>query len=414
MAFTVLNDPASATADGPAAAEARAQLAHWAERVNEHVELLYPAAPVGCGQAGSPLLAYGCTTDCAAGIEGTAESAPHSACRGASGPSSAPAPAAARLHAALTAPVRYLVGSGGRRWRPGLMMAVIDLLGGDSEHFGPLVASMELAHTGSLMVDDVEDGAPLRRGRDTAHITFGTATAINAGTSAYLALDRAVRLTVPHDMELRARLYGAYLAALRAAHAGQALDIQGHRAEMEQAVLTGDARPVLDAVRLTHRLKSGAMVGAGFEAAALVCAAGPRQRAALMGFGSAIGTAYQITDDVADLEGVVRDGEVTKQVGEDLCNGKVTMPLAHAVTRLPRADMTRLWEAVRDGGAEGPTVMRAAQELRDCGALSACVQEAEALVTAAWSRLQPTLPPAAETPTLLKLARCVIQGNRIA
>ncbi|OKI00377.1 hypothetical protein A6A06_22560 [Streptomyces sp. CB02923] len=361
------------------------------------MERLYPGTPAGCRDAGSPLMAYDCggePTDCSG--------------------DPAHARVGGRLHAALTEPVRYLVGAGGGRWRPGLMMAVIEVLGGDSEHFGPLVASMELAHTGSLMVDDVEDGASLRRGRATVHTAFGTSTALNAGTFAYFTLDRAVRLTVPEDLVLRARLYDAYLAALRAAHAGQALDIQGHRTEMDQAVRTEDAEPALEAVRLTHRLKSGAMVGAGLEAAALVCGVDDRQRTALVAFGSAIGTAYQITDDVADLEGVVRDGVVTKQVGEDLHNGKVTMPLAHAVARLPRRRLAPLWHAVRDGRADRTTVLGAAAELRDCGALEACVREAQSLVAETWSRLEPMLPQVPGTRMLLDMARHVVQVNRIA
>ncbi|MCY0924045.1 polyprenyl synthetase family protein [Streptomyces sp. H27-G5] len=88
-----------------------------------------------------------------------------------------------RLHHALVMPVRYLVEAGGARWRPQLLLAVIDLLGGDSTRYLPLAAAMEVMHTGSLMVDDVQDQATLRRGRTPAHAVFGPASTINAGTA---------------------------------------------------------------------------------------------------------------------------------------------------------------------------------------------------------------------------------------
>ncbi|MFD0355476.1 polyprenyl synthetase family protein [Streptomyces sp. NPDC127110] len=70
-----------------------------------------------------------------------------------------------RLHAALVAPVRHLFDGGGRRWRPRLMAAVVEALGADSRPYGPLMAACELIHTGSLMIDGIQDEAPLRRGR---------------------------------------------------------------------------------------------------------------------------------------------------------------------------------------------------------------------------------------------------------
>ncbi|MEH0450208.1 polyprenyl synthetase family protein, partial [Streptomyces sp. B21-102] len=139
------------------------------------------------------------------------------------------------------------------------------------------------------------------------------------------------------------------LSALRAAHAGQGLDLEGHREEMDAAVAAGRGQQVLDLVRLTHRLKSGAPVRACMETGALLAGAGPDVLAAMGSFGEVVGTSYQIVDDVLDLEGVVRRGKATKRAGEDLFNGKVTLPLAHAVDLLPPTQMKRLWNGLRDG-----------------------------------------------------------------
>ncbi|MFE5792650.1 polyprenyl synthetase family protein [Streptomyces sp. NPDC056503] len=316
-----------------------------------------------------------------------------------------------RLQRALSAPIRHLVEASGRRWRPVLSWETVRLLGGDGERCGPLMAAMELLHTGSLIVDDVQDGSPLRRGRPTVHQVFGAPTALNAGTAAYFLWERAVQLTFPEDAARAGELRALLLAALRAGHAGQALDLQGHREEMDQAVAGGDPGVVLDLVRLTHRLKSGVPAASGMEMAAVVTGAAPELRTALAAFGSAVGTAYQIADDVADLRGVTQAGAPTKLTAEDLRNGKVSMPLAHAVGRLPRPRLDPLWRRVRDGSLEGTALVRAAGELEDCGAVAACREEADRLLHDAWLRLSPLLPEAGRRP-LYDLAVLIVRGRQ--
>jgi geranylgeranyl pyrophosphate synthase len=317
----------------------------------------------------------------------------------------------ARVHGGMVAPLRRLIDLGGRRWRPGLVLHAIDVLGGDAERLGPLVAAMEVTHAGSLVVDDVEDEAPVRRGRPTAHMRFGTATAVNAGTASYFTLNRALSACLPDDHVLRGRVLGCYLTALMAAHTGQGLDIQSHTREMDDALATGDNRLLLACIRQTHRLKSGAVEGAFLEIAAMACAATPRTQEALGAFGTEMGTAYQISDDVADLRGVRRAGTPTKAIGEDLCNGKVTMPLAHAVALLPPDRIRALWHRVRDGGERPDTVHRAVAELERCGALEACAREARQTLERTWCQLRPLLPPSPDADVLYRITRHVIERN---
>lgn len=319
-----------------------------------------------------------------------------------------------RLHAALIDPVRYLIDAGGQRWRHGLMLLVVDVLGGDSEHFAPLAAAVEAIHTGSLVVDDVEDEADLRRGQPAAHHVFGIPLALNAATAAYFAFDTAIRATASHDAVLRTALYETYLTALKAAHAGQALDLQGHGSEMDRALSCGDAEALLSCVRLTHRLKSGAVVGASLRMAGQVTGAGEELCDALFAFGSAVGTAYQITDDVADLRGARRAGKATKRIGEDLRNGKVTMPLAHAVTLLPREEAARMWGRVREASVDDPAVEKMRARLEECGALDACMTEADGLLTLTWRQLAPLLPASSRAELVPAMAKHIVRGHRIA
>ncbi|WP_320784548.1 polyprenyl synthetase family protein [Streptomyces sp. CRN 30] len=202
-----------------------------------------------------------------------------------------------------------------------------------------------------------------------------------------------------------------YTAALLAAHAGQSLDIQGHAHQMDLAVAAADPRPLLETLRLTHRLKSGAVEGACLRIAALAGGASPAVQHALNEYGTAVGCAYQISDDVCDLTGVPRAGQATKRVGEDLLNGKVTMPLAHAVGLLPRRRTRHLWDEVARG-TDAAGVRRIAEELRACGAVDACADEALSTLERAWRRLAPLLPDTADdNEALHAIARHAIRRN---
>ncbi|MCW5250396.1 MULTISPECIES: polyprenyl synthetase family protein [unclassified Streptomyces] len=313
-----------------------------------------------------------------------------------------------RVHTALIAPVRGTVDHGGRRWRPRLAATVVEALGADSRRYGPLWAACELLHTGSLIVDDIQDDAPLRRGRPSAHLVHGTATAINAGTMAYFSMYRAVRRTLPADGPLRTAVYETYLDALQSAHTGQALDIQGHHEEMAAALDTGDTAVLEQLVILTHRLKSGEPVAGAFRIAALVAGAGPAECDALAALGRAVGTAYQITDDVADLRCAGPGGTAAKRPGEDLLNGKVTHPLVRAVALLPRDEARRLWKEVRSG-PDPDGAARAARRVADSGALDLCAAEARRMVRDAWEAVAALLPV---SPSSLSLGRLCAEALR--
>lgn len=301
------------------------------------------------------------------------------------------------LHASLVSPVRHATAGLGRSWRSYVSMAAIELFGVDSEPYRPLVAAAELLHTGCLMIDDVEDRSPLRRGRPAAHVVFGDAVVVNAGTAAYFALDRVLNRVLPDDDALRLRVYQIYLRALRAGHGGQAIDIAGHRAAMDEAVETGDAEALLRRVRSGHWLKTAAPVRGLAEIGALVAGAREEQFRALGEYFDAVGLAYQISDDVMDLRGLTAPAEgggraATKHTAEDLRAGKVTMPLAHAVALLPPRRTRELWYSVRDGDADEATVAAAAASLEECGAVAACTGEAQGLVERTWKPLRDLVP----------------------
>ncbi|WP_123670473.1 polyprenyl synthetase family protein [Actinocorallia herbida] len=304
---------------------------------------------------------------------------------------------AADLHAALVRPLRHAADGLGKSLRAYIATAAIELFGVDSEPYRPLLGAIEVLHTGNLIVDDVEDRSPTRRGVPSVHSVYGDAAAINAGTAAYFVLDQVLRDVLPDDDLLRRHVYETYLRVMRAGHAGQALDIAGHRAAMDAAVETGDAEALLRRIRTVHLLKTATPVRGLAEIGALIAGATGDTYRALGAYFEAVGLAYQISDDVMDLRGLTAPdpagGRVaTKHAAEDLHAGKVTMPLAHAVALVPRGLVREIWHTVRDGRADTQAVREIAAVLEGHGAVQACTDEARGLVDRAWQPLQGLLP----------------------
>lgn len=301
-----------------------------------------------------------------------------------------------RLHATLVQPVRHLLDIPGRAWRPYAGIAVMCLFGVDPEPYRPLAAAPELLHTASMIIDDIQDNSPLRRGRTAVHELFGTPAAITAGTTAYFAFDPILDRIPQHDPATMLRCHRIYLRGLRAGHAGQSLDLAGHREVFEQAVVSGDNRRLLEQLRMAHRLKTGVPVGCIAEAAAVLAGADEEQIRAVSHYFAAVGTVYQISDDVADLDGVstaedLSRGRTAKVPAEDLLNGEVTYPVAHAIALLDAPDRRRLRDALYLRTPEGAA--RAAEFLAHSGALEACAAETKDMIDQAWTALGPLLPP---------------------
>ncbi|MFI8983636.1 polyprenyl synthetase family protein [Streptomyces antimycoticus] len=300
-----------------------------------------------------------------------------------------------RLYQAVAAPVLHLLDNPGRSWRPYVAAAVLCLLGADPERYRPLTAVTELLHVSALVIDDIQDNSPTRRGRPSVHEIFGTAPAITAGTLGYYTFDALIQRVPQADAATMLRIYRLYLRDLRAAHAGQALDLAGHHTAFDQAVATGDARPLLDQIRTAHRLKTGMLVRSTAEVSAILGGADETQLDAICAYFEAVGIAYQITDDVFDLYGQCtpdehQQGITTRSPAEDLRNGEVTYPVAHATRLLDTTDRQRLRDALRQRSGTG--ALQASDLLMRCGAVDACTAEARELVDTTWDALAPPAP----------------------
>ncbi len=224
------------------------------------------------------------------------------------------------LSAPLFEAMRYSVMAGGKRLRPILLLAATDTVGGDASISISAACALEFIHTYSLIHDDLPamDDDDLRRGKPTCHKVFGEALAILAGdgllTFAFEVLGRqAVQDGVDPETVSKVIFVLARAAGVKGMVVGQAVDVLMENSEIDGSQLA-----------FIHRHKTGALIKASVEIGGLLGGADQYQLDALSSYGEALGLAFQIVDDLLDIEG---DQEIIgKPVGSDLAKNKATYP----------------------------------------------------------------------------------------
>lgn len=211
--------------------------------------------------------------------------------------------------------MRYSLLAGGKRLRPILLLEICRLCGGDVEAAMPFACAVEMIHTYSLIHDDLPcmDNDDLRRGRPTNHKVYGEATAVLAGdcllTSAFELMLEAQG--VPEDRVLRATACLAKAAGGRGMVGGQALDMAGE----------GHALSLAEVEEL-QALKTGALICAAAEMGCILAGGDEQVRCAVRRFAQKLGLAFQIRDDILDVEG--DSATLGKPVGSDARSEKTT------------------------------------------------------------------------------------------
>ena len=287
-----------------------------------------------------------------------------------------------QLARTLIAPVREITDRGGKAWRSYAALACCDVVLGDSRKFAEWLAFPEFMHVGSLIVDDVQDKSTVRRGGPTAHMKYGEALAINAGTAAYFMGERLLRRALVSD-PVKLALYELYFEALREGHAGQAIDLDGLEAFVGPALETGDFATLEQRVLAIHRLKTAAPAGALARMGALAGGGSKTQIEAVGRYFDALGLAFQIVDDVLNLRGFAGG---LKQTAEDIMHGKVTLPVVRAFSQLTPGERARLWALV---ARRSEDTAEAVALIEKAGALDSCLADARTLVEDAWTALTP-------------------------
>ena len=226
----------------------------------------------------------------------------------------------------------HIISGGGKRLRPMLVVLAARAceIKGDAQV--EAAAFIEFIHTATLLHDDVVDGSSLRRGRDTANRVFGNQASVLVGDFVYSrAFQMMAALGVQAVMEVMAE-------ATNVIAEGEVLQLMNARDPD-----TTEERYLEVIYRKTAKLFE-----AGAEVAAVLAGVAPEVRGSLAAYGRHLGTAYQLVDDVLDYRSNPK--ERGKNLGDDLAEGKPTLPLIHALKHGTEAQRAAIREAIRRGG----------------------------------------------------------------
>jgi geranylgeranyl diphosphate synthase type II len=224
----------------------------------------------------------------------------------------------------------YSLFAGGKRLRPILCIASAEAAGGEARDVLPVACAIELIHTYSLIHDDlpVMDDDDMRRGKATSHKVFGEAVALLAGDG---LLTKAFHVMTSPDMvnrlspESLLAVIGliAQAAGYEGMVGGQVVDIQSEGKEVDSSI-----------VEFIHTRKTAALISASVVSGAILAGAAEAHVNALASYGEKIGLAFQVSDDILDIEGDSR--ELGKNVGSDTRQEKITYPAILGLERSRR------------------------------------------------------------------------------
>jgi len=227
---------------------------------------------------------------------------------------------------------QYIVAAGGKRLRPALLLLMCGALGYKGEQRFNLAAVVEFIHTATLLHDDVVDESTLRRGRATANEMFGNPASVLVGDFLY---SRAFQMMLDAgDM----RIMQTLAEATNVIAEGEVLQLMN----MHDASLSEEG------YLLVIRSKTAKLFEASARLAALLAHSTPAVEQSCADYGQALGTAFQVIDDVLDYDGDAL--EMGKNLGDDLREGKATLPLIIAMQRGSPSECGLIREAIETGG----------------------------------------------------------------
>lgn len=239
--------------------------------------------------------------------------------------------------------MRYTLLAGGKRLRPILAIAACETVGGNTSTILPIACSLEIIHTYSLIHDDLPamDNDDFRRGQPANHKTFGEAVAVLAGdallTHAFILLSNDINL--PAEIQLKIIKEVSKASGCNGLIGGQVADIEATSLE----IISQDSLPLLEYI---HTHKTGALFRAALRIGALAGGANEEQLTALTRFGEKFGLAFQIVDDILDIEGSMQ--EMGKPQGSDAANHKLTYPAAWGMSAAKQQAKTLIEHACQE------------------------------------------------------------------
>ncbi len=263
---------------------------------------------------------------------------------------------------------------GGKRWRPALMLLSCEAVGGNPNEIREFVVLPELVHNGTIMVDDVEDGSELRRGKPAAHKIYGVDLAINDGNLMYyLPLILLYKNVKSLSDKKRAMIYDIYSQEMLKLSFGQASDIYWHQGKKQKI----DEQEYLQMCAY----KTGALARLSAKAGAVLGNGSKEQIEKLGEFAGMIGVAFQIQDDILNL---IHSQDWGKETGEDIKEGKRTLLVIYTLNNTTKEKAKRLLEILGSHTDRKEEIEEAIEIIKGSGAIEYTKEKARKLVKDSW------------------------------
>ena len=290
-------------------------------------------------------------------------------------------------HPELRAALHHLLGAGGKRIRPTLVLLTGNMLGADPDKLITLAAAVEMLHTATLVHDDLIDGALLRRGNPTLNARWSPASTVLTGDFIFA---RAAKLAAETDCLPLMRLFAETLAIIVNGELTQLFSSRGiaNRENYNQRIFA----------------KTASLFEMSARGAAMISPVDEAVVEAMRNYGCQVGMAFQIVDDILDFNG--EQAEVGKPVGSDLLQGLITLPTLHYIEDHP--DDPNIRPLLEGNYSVGQKQMnRLVQSIRKSDAISRSMNEAEKYVAQAVRALA-DMPVGTERQALEDLARYIV------
>lgn len=280
-------------------------------------------------------------------------------------------------------PVWEFLDRGGKRWRPILMLSACKAVGGTEKNALPFTPMPELIHEGTIIVDDIEDNAEIRRGKKAMHLLTGIDTAINNGNALYfLPLVLLYRNTKKLSEKKRLQIYDLYGEEMLRLSLGQAMDIHWHKGKKSDVKEEDYLQMCTYKTGVLARLsaKLGGILGNGTK----------KQINALGKFAESLGVGFQIQDDILNI--APASGKWGKEIGEDISEGKRTLLVLHALKKLNKRDSRELLRILNAHTKNKAKIKRAISLIKKAGSINYAREKAKKIVSESWKRLEGMLP----------------------
>jgi len=282
----------------------------------------------------------------------------------------------------LSEPVWDFLNRGGKRWRPALFLLIVEALGGDLEKVKEFAIVPELAHNGSIVVDDIEDLGEIRRGKPCLHKIFGVDTAINAGNFLYfLPMMIFHKNSEKFEEKVLLRAYRVFAEEMVNIHFGQGADIHWHK---------GGKQDISEEQYLQMvSFKTGCLARQAGRLAVVLSNGSEELEKKIGRVCESIGIAFQIADDTLSIAG--EDFQKGKGFGDDITEGKRSLLVIHTLKKASEQDRSRLLEILGMHTTEEALIKEAIKIIKGCGAVEYAREVAGKVVSQAWEDAEPLL-----------------------